>query len=246
MTDTTDMSGRIVVITGSGGGVGKTVTLRWLGEGAKVLAVDHGIDSLTKLKAVWQEQPNADPSRLAVFAADVTTEAGTAAMVAEAQRAFGSEPDTLLHLVGGFAMAAVDSPEAPAVWEKMIALNLSSSFHAYRAMLPVLKRRGCGWIVGLGSRVGVQPAANLAAYAASKAGLLALTQALSEEVKGDNIHVNLVLASTIDTPANRAAMGEEEALNWVQPDDIADATFYLCSPRARAVFGATLELYARA
>ena len=58
------------------------------------------------------------------------------------------------------------------------------------------------------------------------------------------IHVNLIVASTIDTEANRAAMGSEKAKNWVSPDDIADATMYLCSDKARSVHGATLEVFA--
>jgi NAD(P)-dependent dehydrogenase (short-subunit alcohol dehydrogenase family) len=87
----------------------------------------------------------------------------------------------------------------------------------------------------------------MAAYTASKAGLLALTQSLSEEVKRDNIHVNLLLASTIDTPANRTAMGVAAAASWVTPSDIAQATLFLCSvSRGRALHGATLEVYATA
>jgi NAD(P)-dependent dehydrogenase (short-subunit alcohol dehydrogenase family) len=240
------LSGRVVVITGGGGGVGQTVTLRWLAEGASVLVVDHGQASLDRVKAEYAAQPGADSARLATFAADITREEGASATVAEAERAFGNLPDTLLHLVGGFAMGPLHAPDAPQVWEKMMALNLTSAFHTYRAMLPALRKRNGGWIVGLGSRAAVRPSAQMAAYAASKAGLIALTQALAEEVKGEGIHVNVLLASTIDTPANRAAMGDKHADDWVRPDDIADATLYLCSQRARAVHGATLEVYARA
>jgi NAD(P)-dependent dehydrogenase (short-subunit alcohol dehydrogenase family) len=84
----------------------------------------------------------------------------------------------------------------------------------------------------------------MAAYAASKAALVALTQSLSAEVRDAGIHANLLVASTIDTPANRAVLGDTRADTWVRPDDIADATLYLCSERARAVHGATLEVYA--
>jgi NAD(P)-dependent dehydrogenase (short-subunit alcohol dehydrogenase family) len=167
-------------------------------------------------------------------------------MVDEAMKAFGRPADTLLHLVGGFAMGPLDSGDAVATWDRMIAMNLTSAFQCYRAILPALRGQGGGWIVGLGSRAAREAGANLAAYAASKAGLAALTQSLSAEVRGADIHVNLILASTIDTPANRRAMGEEHAEDWVTPDDIAEATLYLCSARARAVHGATLELYSKA
>jgi NAD(P)-dependent dehydrogenase (short-subunit alcohol dehydrogenase family) len=236
-----DKTGRVVIITGAAGGVGTVVTRRWLEAGASVLAVSGQQESLDRLR---DEIP--DTPKLAVFAADITTEEGTAGMVAEAERAFGQAPDTLLHLVGGFGMGALDDAEAPALWEKMMAVNLLSAFHAYRAMIPVLKARGGGWIVGLGSRAAVSPGAKVAAYAASKAGLIALTQSLSAEVKDAGIHVNVLLASTIDTPANRRDMGEKHAEKWVRPDDIADTTLYICSEQARAIHGATIEVYARA
>jgi NAD(P)-dependent dehydrogenase (short-subunit alcohol dehydrogenase family) len=232
-----------VIITGGAGGAGHTVTQRWLETGGSVLVADHTQAALDQLRATL---PPALTERLATLETDVTTEAGTAQMVAEAQTAFGSPADTLIHLVGGFAMGPLDAPEAVQNWERMMALNLTAAFQCYPAMLPGLKKRGGGWILGLGSRMAAAPGANLAAYAASKAGLTALTQSLSAEVRGAGIHVNLILASTIDTLANRQAMGESHAVDWVTPDDIAEATFYLCSAQARAVHGATLELYANA
>lgn len=237
------MAERIVIITGGAGGVGQTVTERWLETGASVLVFDHTQASLDRLR---DSLPPALAGRLATLAGDVTTEAGARAMVDGAADAFGAPPDTLLHLVGGFAMGPLGAPDAASTWDRMIALNLTSAFQCYRAFLPALQARGGGWIVGLGSRQAVSPGANLAAYAASKAGLLALTQSLSAEVRAAGIHVNVILASTIDTPANRAAMGDDAAKDWVTPGDIADATLFLCSDRAHAVHGATLELYANA
>ena len=242
MSDT-EMTGRVVIITGGAGGAGHTVTQRWLEAGASVLVADHTQASLEGLR---NSLPAELTARLAIVATDVTTEAGAVQMVAEAEKAFGKPADTLIHLVGGFAMGPVDAPDAAQMWDRMIALNLTSPFHCFRAMLPTLKARGGGWIVAMGARAATQPGANLAAYDASKAGLIALTQSLSAEVRSLGIHVNLMLASTIDTPANRQAMGAEHASDWVTPDDIADATFYLCSDKARAVHGATLELYANA
>jgi NAD(P)-dependent dehydrogenase (short-subunit alcohol dehydrogenase family) len=238
-----DLSGRAVIITGAAGGVGQIVTRRWLEAGADVLAVDH---SDTAFQGLRDGLPTDLAAKLAALATDVTTEAGASQMAPEAERAFGRPPDTLIHLVGSFAMGPVDGPDAPKDWDRMLALNLTSNFHCYRAVLPALRKRGGGWIVGMGSRVGVTPVASLAAYAASKAGLIALTQSLSTEVREAGIHVNMILASTIDTPANRRDMGADQAVNWVTGDDIADATFYLCSDQARAVHGATLELYANA
>jgi NAD(P)-dependent dehydrogenase (short-subunit alcohol dehydrogenase family) len=245
MADTTEngMTERVVIVTGGAGGVGETVSRRWLEAGASVLVADHKEETLEQFRQALAAPLRA---RLATFAGDVTTETGAAAMAAAPQEKIGRPADTLIHLVGGFAMGPVDADDATATWDRMMALNLTSAFQCYRAMLPGLRKRGGGWIVGLGSRAAKEAGANLAAYAASKAGLDALTRSLAAEVRGVGIHVNLLLASTIDTPQNRQAMGEKHAKDWVTPDDIAEATLYLCSERARAVHGATLELYANA
>lgn len=238
-----ERTGRNVIITGGAGGIGTTVTSRWLEAGARVLVVSHTESSLNELREALAEEVQ---DRLFTFVGDVATEAGAAALVAEGEQVFGAPPDTLIHLVGGFAMGPIDAPDAAVNWTRMLHMNLDSAFYCYRAMVPVLKKRGGGWLVGLGSRVSEAPSANLAAYAVSKAGLVTLTQALAAELRDDNIHVNVLLISTADTPANRKAMGEKNAEKWVQPDDIADATLYLCSEQARAVHGATLEVYHRA
>jgi NAD(P)-dependent dehydrogenase (short-subunit alcohol dehydrogenase family) len=184
--------------------------------------------------------------RVAGFATDVTTAAGASEMVSQARSSFEKPPDTLIHLVGGFAAAAVEDDNAEETWMRMMAINVTSAFQCYRAMLPALRERGGGWIVGLSSRAAANPEARISAYAASKAALGALTSSLSAEVRNAGIHVNLIIASTIDTPANRKAMGEDKAASWVSPDDIADATMYLCSDGSRSVHGATLEVFATA
>ena len=242
--DDSDMTGRVVVVTGGAGAVGSTVSKRWLDAGARVLIVDHRQSTIDGWKAQYLH--DSYDGRIATHAGDVSNEAGAKEMVGMVENAFGQSPDTLIHLVGGFGMAKVEDETAPQMWDRMMAINLSSSFHCYRAMLPALRTRGGGWIVGLSSRAAHNPGAGISAYAASKAGLVALTVSLSAEVRRDGIHVNLIVASTIDTQANRRDMGEDKAKDWVTPDDIADATFYLCSDSARSVHGATLEVFANA
>jgi NAD(P)-dependent dehydrogenase (short-subunit alcohol dehydrogenase family) len=220
--------------------------LRWLSAGASVLVASHGEPSLSQLRAAWESSPKSDPRRFKTLAADVTTEVGAREMIAAVQASFGRPPDTLIHMVGGFSMAAVEAPDAPAIWDSMMKMNVLSNLMCYRAALPAMRARGGGWIVGIGARSAIHPGAQISAYAASKAALVALTQSLSAEVKSQNIHVNLILTSVIDTPANRQAMGDKNAGKWVKPDDIADATMYLCSDAAHAVHGATLEVYGEA
>jgi NAD(P)-dependent dehydrogenase (short-subunit alcohol dehydrogenase family) len=237
-----DATGRVVIVTGGAGAVGSTVSRRWLDAAASVLVVDHRQATID----AWLSEFSGKNwnGRVATMATDVATEAGARAMVNEADRAFGKPADTLIHLVGGFAAAAVEDENAQRTWDNMMSVNVTSAFQCYRAVLPALRARKGGWIVGLSSRAAQSPGPRLAAYAASKAALGALTSSLSAEVRSVGIHVNLIVASTIDTPANRESMGESKAASWVSPDDIADATMYLCSDRARSVHGATLEVFA--
>jgi NAD(P)-dependent dehydrogenase (short-subunit alcohol dehydrogenase family) len=234
-----EMTGRGVIITGGAGGVGSTVSLRWLDAGADVLVVDHRQETIDK----WKSEL-APPGNLSTFACDVSTESGARAMVAEAAQVFRRDPDTLIHLVGGFAMGKFDSDDSASTWDRMMSINLSSAYHCYRAMLPHLKSRKGGWIVGLSSRAARLPSPGMVAYAASKAALGSMTISLAAEVRSLGIHVNLIVASTIDTAANRQAMGDAKAGDWVTADDIADATMFLCSERAKSVHGATLEVFA--
>ena len=239
-----EMTGRIIIVTGGAGAVGSTVSRRWLDAGASVLVVDHRQQTIDR----WLSE-NSHPDwkgRVSTLATDVTTEDGSLRMVQQAANDFGAQPDTLIHLVGGFAAAAVEDSESRSTLDRMIALNLMSAFQSYRAILPALRSRSGGWIVGMSSKAAANPGPRLSAYAASKAGLEALTTSLSAEVKSAGIHVNLIVASTVDTESNREAMGRNKAAGWVTPDDIADATMYLCSDRARSVHGATLEVFANA
>lgn len=102
---------------------------------------------------------------------------------------------------------------------------------------------GYGRIVTVGSWAAVEPAGQLAAYCASKAGVVALTKAIADETKGTNITANVVLPSVIDTPANRAAMGEENANQWVKPESLAQVICFLASEAAKDVRGAAVPVY---
>jgi NAD(P)-dependent dehydrogenase (short-subunit alcohol dehydrogenase family) len=106
-----------------------------------------------------------------------------------------------------------------------------------------MRRHGYGRIVTVGSRGALQPGAQLAAYCASKAGVVALTQAIAQETKDLDITANVVLPSVIDTPSNREAMGEEQASQWVKAESLAEVICFLVSEAARDVRGAVVPVY---
>src|SRR5688500_14677060 len=101
-----DAAGRVVIITGGAGAVGSTVSKRWLDAGASILVVDHRQATIDTWLSEFSIEKQS--GRVATMATDVAAEAGAKAMVNEAQKAFGKAADTLIHLVGGFAAAAVE------------------------------------------------------------------------------------------------------------------------------------------
>lgn len=138
-------------------------------------------------------------------------------------------------------------PQSDAHFPKMMEANLETARLALRALLPGLVRNGRGSIVLVGSRAAVRPwtSANAAAYAASKAAVVALAQSIAAEVLDDGVRVNIVLPSTIDTPENRAGMPSADATRWVSPESIAGVVEFLLSPAARDISGAALPVYGR-
>jgi Dehydrogenases with different specificities (related to short-chain alcohol dehydrogenases) len=126
----------------------------------------------------------------------------------------------------------------------MLNLNLNAAFYLCREVLRHLDRGGR--IVAIGSRAGVQPAAGLSAYGASKAALNALIQTIALEVKDDGITANVVLPSVIDTEANRAGATPEQIAKWVAPESIAGVVYFLCSEAASNINGALIPVYGRA
>ncbi len=164
----------------------------------------------------------------------------------EATRAVSAAAEplhALIHLVGGFAGGASVAETDDATWRRMMQLNLDAAFYMARAAVAGLVEQPGGRVVFVGSRNAVIPAANLAAYSASKAGLVALARTLALEIAPRGATCNVVLPSVIDTPGNRVAMPRADFSRWVQPASIASLIHWLASPDAAQVNGAVIPIY---
>lgn len=153
-----------------------------------------------------------------------------------------------VHLAGGFAMAGVVETTR-SDFLRMMETNALTAFLCSRAAVRVMRRTGSGGrIVNVAARPGIDPrkGARMAAYAASKAAVAALTLALAEELKGDRILVNAIAPSTLDTAANRRAMLDADTSKWLTPEAAAEAVLQLISPSNLEISGAVLPLYAQA
>jgi 3-oxoacyl-[acyl-carrier protein] reductase len=151
--------------------------------------------------------------------------------------------DALINIAGGFAFETVAEGE-PKTWQRMYALNVLTALNTSRAAIPHLSAAGAGRIVNVGAMGALQAGAGMGAYAASKAGVHRLTEALAAEYKG-KITVNAVLPSTIDTPANRASMPKADFAKWVTPQELAEVILFLISDAASAVTGALVPVSGR-
>jgi NAD(P)-dependent dehydrogenase (short-subunit alcohol dehydrogenase family) len=135
-----------------------------------------------------------------------------------------------------------------AAWTAMLAANLETARVSLQALLPGMVERKRGSIVLVGSRAAERPweSAKAAAYAASKAAVVALAGAVAAEVRQAGVRVNVILPSTIDTPQNRASMPKADVSRWVTPESIADVAKFLLSEAARDISGAVIPVYGQA
>ena len=229
-----EFSSRVVLVAGASGALGSAVTAAFRREGATVVAVARSITA-----------PEAGEEGVIPVHADLTTSQGAQAAVAETLRQ-AKRLDALIHVMGGFAGGQPVNETPEETWDQMMNLNLRAAFLVARAVLePMLEARR-GRIVAVGSRTGVEPAAGVGAYGVSKAGLNALIQTIAKEVQGKGITANVVLPSTIDTAANRKAMPDADASQWVKPESIARLIVWLCSDAAADTSGALIPIYGQA
>lgn len=235
-----DFSGRVVVVTGAAGNLGRAVANAFAQAGAQIAAVDRATG---RLEALYSGDDT--PHRmLCLSGVDLTQSHGVTGLVNRTLERFG-RLDVLVNTVGGFraGKSLIETPLED--WDVMFDVNVRSALMMARAVVPHFIERRYGRIVNIGARPGVVGRAGMAAYSASKAALLRLTESLSEEVKGYGITVNAVIPGTIDTPQNRAAMPEVDPSTWVSPAAIAFAILFLASEQAEAVTGAALPVYGR-
>jgi NAD(P)-dependent dehydrogenase (short-subunit alcohol dehydrogenase family) len=223
-----------VVISGGTGGLGASVVEALLARGAEV--------HLPMLEAEL-------PAHLA-WRGDARVHAATLSLDDEPQvTAFYSALPELwasIHLVGGFAMAKVEDTSL-ADFEKQWRMNAVTCFLGCREAVKTIRKTGKGGrIVNVAARPAVTPVAGMIAYASSKATVAAITQSLAAEVLHDNILVNAVLPSTIDTPANRKSMPNADHSKWPTPAQIAETISFLVSEHNAVTTGTLVPVYGRA
>ncbi len=231
-----DFRDRNVIVTGGTGALGAAVVSILLKSGA-TCHVPYYID-LEERNYVHRAHPRVK----LVAGANITSQTVVERIYDGVPKLWAS-----IHLAGGFAASLVaETDEAELMG--MLRNNLVTSFLCCSAAVRRMKRTGGGRIVNVAARPALEPrlGAGSVAYAASKGGVVVLTQALAVEVVNDNILVNAVAPSIMDTPSNRQAMPKADYATWPKVEEVAAMICQLASPENKITSGAIVPVYGRA
>lgn len=232
------LSGRVVLVTGIGreGQVGEAVAEALADAGATIAAVDLLSDAAEARAAALR----ARGARADAYACDLTNEGAVQALAETIAARYDDRLDAVVHLAGGFGMSSV-ADSAGAVWQKQLALNLTTAALTARAFLPLV-RAARGAFVFFGSAAALPGASvtNMAAYVTAKSGVLTLMRAIAEEERANGVRANALAPTSIRTAANEKTMGSNA--RYVEREDVARLVVWLCSDASKPMTGQVVSL----
>ena len=225
---------KTVIVTGGAGAVGREV-VRWFNDrGAQVGVLDVN-------DAVLESASPTVADSLYLVSCNLTQRDSCAEAVAKIQERF-EQIDILCNVAGGFLMGDPVHETSNATWDFLFDLNARSILNMSAAVVPSMLAAGGGKVINVAARAALGGAALMGAYTASKAAVMRLTESMAQELRANNINVNCVLPSLIDTPRNRQDMPNADYSRWVTPAQIASVIGFLASPDAVAVHGAGIPV----
>ena len=216
-----------VIVTGGFGVLGQSVSQAFAKRGDKVARIDFA-----------KAPHSAIAGALDIGGVDLTDEAATAAALETVVATHGGI-DVLINIAGGFAWETLEDGSLD-TWARMHSMNVTTAATITKLALGELKKAPHGRIVNIGAGGAVKADMGMGAYAASKAGVHRLTEALATELGGSSVTVNAILPSIIDTPTNRKDMPDSDPADWVKPESIAEVILFIASPASGAVTGALI------
>jgi NAD(P)-dependent dehydrogenase (short-subunit alcohol dehydrogenase family) len=225
-----NLSGKVIAVTGAFGALGAAVANALSGYGAQVARLDHAASP-------------AGSGALAFGGVDLADDAAATSAMAKIVQSAG-RLDGLVNIAGGFHFEKLDGGTLE-TWDSMYRMNLRTAVSCCKAALPHLLKVGSARIVNVGALGAVKAGAGMGAYAASKAGVAKLTEALAEELKDRGVTVNAVLPSTMDTARNRIDMPTADFSRWVSLSAMGEVIAFLLSDAAGVVTGALIPVSGR-
>jgi 3-hydroxybutyrate dehydrogenase len=252
------LSGKTALVTGSTSGIGRAIATLYASEGANVMLNGFGDAAEIERLRAGLEKDHGMKARY--HGADMSKPAEIRDLVSAAVKAFGGV-DILVNNAGIQHVASIDQfPEDK--WDAIIAINLSSAFHATKAVLPGMKARKSGRIINIASAHGLVASVNKSAYIAAKHGIVGFTKASALETAEEGIRVNAICPGFVHTPlvqkqiadrAREAGISEERAAKdlilapqptkeFVTVEQIAAMALYLASDAAAQINGAMFSI----
>lgn len=234
-----DLTGKVVMITGARGNLGSAATRAFAAQGAKLVLVDRTpSENCAELTASLGVEVLCESG-------DLNDPASIDGVVERAAVRFGGI-DVLIHTVGGYDAGKPVHESDLSALEKMIALNVRPIYvTAGRVAKHMVERGKGGKIVAVLAKSGLKGQKNAAAYTASKAAAQRIIESMALELRDLGVNVNAVLPSIIDSPGNRKDMPNADPAKWVTPEQIANTLVYLASDAASAIHGASVEVFGR-
>lgn len=251
MSSTGKLSESVAIVTAAGAGIGEEIARAFAREGAAVALVDINEADVRRV----QGEITAAGGRGHALRVDVTRSQEVAAMVRNVLERFGTV-DILVNAAGGFHRLAPITDITDEEWDRVIDLNLKSTFYCSRAVAPIMMEKKRGRIISIASGAGIAPnpfAPSYLPYSASKAGVIGFTKILARELGPYGITVNAVSPGTTRTPRvvkvrDAASLERIAAQNpmkvLVEPADSAEAVLFLASSEARYITGVNLNVNA--
>jgi NAD(P)-dependent dehydrogenase (short-subunit alcohol dehydrogenase family) len=231
-------AGKVVLVAGGTGGLGRAVSLAFMAEGAKTVVTYRNDEEFETL----EKEAGATASLLEGQRVDVTDETAVRDLVNDVIARHG-RLDAMVNTVGGYAGGIKLWELKTKTFEQMLDLNLRAGYALSRAAIVPMLRQKHGAIVNVAAKAAFDHGGGAAAYAASKAAAVAMMDSLAADVKGTGVRVNSILPSIIDTEANRKAMPDADFATWPKPEDIARVILFLASDEARVINGAAVPVY---
>lgn len=245
-----NLSGKTVIVTGGGGGIGGATCRRFAEEGAKVAIFDMNLEAAQKVA----DEIRAVGRIAQAFQCDITRRGEVDAAVAAVQAALG--PVDVLVNNAGWDVFKPFTKTVPAEWEKLIAINLTGALHMHHSVLPGMVERKSGRIVNVASDAARGGSSGEAVYAACKGGLVALSKTLAREHARQGITVNVVCPGPTDTALLAGvAEGARDPAKLIeafksaiplgrlgQPDDLAGAIVFFASDDASFITGQVISV----
>jgi NAD(P)-dependent dehydrogenase (short-subunit alcohol dehydrogenase family) len=233
-----DFSGKVALITGAAGNLGRVVSRSFMDCGANVALIDR---SRGRLHPLFDGLVKTERCHI-VEEVDHSRVDSMQNMVDGVVERFG-RLDFLVHTVGGFEGGEPLYKTSLESFERMMDAHARTTFIACQVVTPQMLAQGSGKIVTVASRSALEGQARQAAYAAAKAAVVRLTESLSAEVKMRGVNVNCILPGVIDTEENRRDMPNTDHSRWVQPESLAEVILFLCSDLARDIHAASIPVY---